>query len=214
MVILRSWPLHCFLLCHCVSSQTLLFKLHLLWSIPAFLAFPPRFNFQTILWACCMLNSLQLCLLETAVFFVKVDTGITLSRMLNSILALKQFGSMAGKCLHWSHSPLPVSLSLLPLTSLPLSSFLLISSPHASDCLKQDIHTSCLMLLFEGLLWRPVMGRSEGCVCENAEITTAMCGKWSVLLLAQPRSVTGAAQQGGGCSPLHCAPGRSTWFYN
>lgn len=73
MVILHPWPLHCFLLCTCshhISAQTILFQLRLLWSILDILAFPPRLNFQAILWACCVLNSLQLCLLETRELFI------------------------------------------------------------------------------------------------------------------------------------------------
>lgn len=44
-----------------------------------------------------------------------------------------------------------LSVSDASLTSLSLSLFLLISSPHTSHMLKKNIHASCLMMLFEGL---------------------------------------------------------------
>lgn len=158
-VILPPWPLYCFLFCTCshhISDQTLLFKLSLLWLIPAFLALPPRINFQTILWACCMLNSLQLCLLETMVFFIEMNRSIALSCMLNSSLSLKQFGSVSGIGLLWSHAPLPVSLSLMPpsLLYLCLCFFLLVVLIHhifSKKLFMQVVSWCYLKACFEGL---------------------------------------------------------------
>lgn len=72
-----------------ISVQTFLFKPTLVWLAPALFAFSTRFYFQTILWACYLLNSFQVPLSDTAVFFVEVDRSIAPSCMLNSSLTLK-----------------------------------------------------------------------------------------------------------------------------
>lgn len=81
-----------FLLCPCsyhISIQTFLLKPTVGWLAPSLFAFPHRFYFETILWACYLLNSFQVLLSETAAFFLEVDRSIAPSCMLNSSLSLK-----------------------------------------------------------------------------------------------------------------------------